>query len=401
MRIGAKLYKINKKALGAALLTAMALLSPAFALDFGGSLDDSTKVSTGDFSTFALDQKNNLSAWLKVPFNNSGTTYFAAEGKATFDYSAGDFAALGSGTPLFTLDLSLFKFATSLPLGNVSLNLSAGRFSVAETSGVVFSQVSDGLYLSYAAQRFNVSAYGGYTGLLNSQYVTMLDADSSTFSSDGTAVYACASPYVVVLGGVSFPYLFKNQTLGLEAVLAFGTKGVGGSNSGDSRLYFTAALNGPMAGSLFYTASTTLELEKFSALANLTKFSMTYFFDVKAASLGFAAVYASGSNGFLKPFMALTSNSALYDAAGTEYTGIVKAGVNGSVKPLEQLYVGGGADLAFDCSDGFGFKGFQWNASVKYQPFSDLQVSLSLDQFVGKDSSSNNAELTLGAVISF
>lgn len=379
-----------KKAIGAILIASAVL--PAAAVDFGGLLNDNTKFSGNQ--SLSLDQKNALSAWMRVPFNNAGTCYFATEGVVQYEYIQ------FTGQKLFTADCDLLKFGGIFNIGKSNkLILSAGRFYISDASGIIFAQNSDGIHLQFNMPMFTIKAYGGYTGLLNAQTVTMLNSATSTYSYDSTKPYALAAPYAIAGASFNAPYLFANQSLGVQFYGFFGTLD---STAGYNRMYGTLSLNGPLASKVFYTITSTIGTnDSFSTFGNLSQLQVNWYPAFKSMSVTLSGLYASGKNGPLSPFIGFTSNPSTTAFDSPEYSSIIKMGLSASIKPINALYVALGADCILGCPDTVSFKGFQWNASSRYQLFSDVQLGFSATQYFGSDSTTNKTALTAKAVISF
>ena len=388
---------ISKKIILSSLI--LTAVFDSFAFDFGGTVNDTTKYSGTGTSNLTLDQKNAATLWARTPFNNAGTLYLAAEGTAQWNY------VQNTNSTIWSADCTLFKFGG---IFNISTNskflLSVGRYPVTDATGLIFTQASDGILANLNMQRFTMSVYGGYTGLLNAQNITELNASDSAYTYDSTKVYDFAAPYAV--GGLTFtaPYLFANQTLGVQFYGFFGVPGIDDTTtSGYNRLYGTLSLNGPLASSVFYTLTSTIGTnDMFKTFGNLSQVQLGWYPSFKSSSISVKCVYASGKNGVLSPFVGFTSNSATVSVTAPQYTGLMMAGLSASIKPVAPLYISAGADCVFACpDDSFAYSGFQYNTTIRYQVMTDVQMTVLVNQYFAKDEADNKLTLTAKAVISF
>lgn len=350
--------KISK--LVASVLLALAA-SSAFAVDYGFLLDNNTAFKTDLKKNFYLKQKDTVTAWVKVPFGQNYNNYFIGEGLYRFEYNE-DSKQLKNYADLNLLKVVLFnKFAKG------SLTTNIGRFNVIDASGLVFTQNADGAFVKYANRVVEVSAYAGYTGLLNGNLIVMIDAPAFK-GCDEKKVYDFADKNIVGMVTGSFPYLFADQTLTVQALGAFRLDKIA-----YNRIYATLGLNGPIAGNLFYNLTGTFEFSSYNGanmkFSPLVKADISYYFPI--ASVGLKAVFAG------KDFTGITSQTALDSISEPEYTNLLKVGLNGSVKPVDCLVINASADVAFDGNKNYELKGFQAKASVDYQITSDVLLGAS------------------------
>ena len=382
------------------ILACAGLSAAVFAVDFGGSLDNYTRINTNNFSNWGLSQQDGLTAWLKVPFNPEGSLYLATEGTLFYRFNLPNFSDTSKSTSDFMADIGLLKLGGVFNINDNLLQLNLGRFYLTDVTGLVLSQTADGAQGVFTSNAFKVSVYVAYTGFTNALFGTMNNGPTSTFVPDYKKVYCFNSPYIVTGATFSAPYLFANQTVGAELYGMFGTGGPRGSNSGYNRTYVTLFMNGPIVKNLFYTLTSTLTFS--NGVSNLTVGTLTYYPDFKSASIAFNAVYASGETGGIKAFKGFSSNTATYAFNQPEYTNLLKFGLRGSIKPLENLYTSVGSDVVFDSGKDFGFRGVQWDASVKYQIFTDLQVGFVAKQFFDvKKDTNNNTSFSINASLAF
>lgn len=384
-----------------AILAGLLLGASAFAVDFGGSFDNLTKISTNTYEKWTLSQQDGLTAWLKVPFNDAGNLYLATEGSIFYRFSVPNLSNFSSNRSDFLFDIGLFKLGGVFNIGNGIVQLNLGRFYLNDVTGIILSQTADGVQGAYTNDLFKASVYFAYTGFTNSQFGTINDnSKTSTYVPNYKKPYSFNSPYIVTGATFSAPYLFANQTVGAEIYGMFGTKGLRGSNSGYNRTFLTLFMNGPIVKNLFYTLSTTLGFN--DGVSNLTMGTLTYYPDFMSSSISLDASYATGESGSIKAFRAFSSNQATYATNAPEYTGLLKIGLRGSIKPMESLYTSLGSDIVFDSGSDFGYRGIQWDANVKYQAFTDLQLALGFKQFFdSKKESNNNTSITFSASLAF
>lgn len=382
-------------------LTILCISVAAFAFDFGGEIDNISKFADENTEDgLKLDQKNNASLWINIPFGQT-SNYLLLKGRYQFEK---DF---GEETTTNALDIELAQAV----FNENGFNLSVGRFYNTDLSGYVFSQQGDGASLSYSTPGFSAAAYGFYTGLLNSQFVTILDPE---YEADDDAVYDLNPKYLV--SGVRaslLSFLGGEHSVSAEVSLAARLEG-----DSYNRLYAEGKLEGPlfMAG-LFYDVTGVVEFSKYSvddtddndgsetdflAGANL------YFYPgFKDSVIKAGTVFASGAdtdkNSSKNGFIGFTSMTAVNSLSEPEYNGIFKTGLSASLKPAPSFRLGAGADLIFDTADSsFDYTGFQYNADLDWQIASDVYAGAGLTQYFGKDNSDDDkTAITLRAAITF
>ncbi|MBO4319398.1 MAG: hypothetical protein J5857_02905 [Treponema sp.] len=384
-----------------AALLGLVLASSVFAVDFGGEIENNTKLSTRNFETWGLSQQDGLTAWLKVPFNESGNLYLATEGTLFLNCSIPNLSNASKGNVDFLVNIGLFKLGGVFNIGDNLLQLNLGRFYLTDVTGLVLSQTADGVQGVFTSDFFKASIYGAYTGFTNARFGSINDNPSkSTYVPDYKKVYSFNSPYIVTGATFSAPYLFANQTVGAEVYGMFGTPGLRGNNSGYNRTYLTLFMNGPIVKSLYYTLTTTLGFN--NGVSNLTVGTLSYYPDFKSSSVSLNASYASGETGSIKAFRSFSSNTATYASNSPEYSNLLKVGLRGSIKPIDSLYTTLGSDIVFDAGNDTGFRGIQWDATARYQVFMDLQVSLTAKQFFDfKENKNNNTSFSINASLAF
>ena len=389
---------MNCKKIFKALLLAQifSLAASASAIDFGGALKNATNIKGNSFSSLKLDQIDDLSLWVKVPFTKSGNIYLAAEGLYEFEYDQDKEKAFNR------LDLSLLKFAANLKLNDNSFSASAGRFMFSDLTGLIYRQNADGIYANYDMTTFNVSVYGAYTGLLNAGIVKMLDNPADVFECDEDMPYDLAQKYFVTAATFSLPRLAKTQNLSAQFLGAFKVDG-----TSYNRMYFTASIGGPIYKTIFYNASSTLGLQSFDGgsfdASNLSRLNFTWHLPFKSLALNLGGLYASGSNGPLEGFWGFTKINAYNSLRDPQHSGIFKASFLATAKPLEALLVYAGCDLIVDAAtSSASYKGFQYNLGADWQIFSDVKVGLGLLQYIDNDNSDEDkVQISLNAMISF
>lgn len=386
-----------------ALLLAASMFASAFAAEFGGTLGESVEIYTNDFDPVAMEEKTKLTLFFRTPLGPS--SYFVAEGKVAPTYDVNDISEFGDGDFLCPIDLTLFKYAYSMKTGaSSSLNIVAGRFGIVDASGYILNLPADALSVSYNSQNIVAGGYVGYTGLQNGINTVLLNGDLDDVDND---YYFCSSPFLLGQASVTFPYLFLNQSLGVEGLCAIGTKGPNGDNTDYNRFYGTLSLAGVLGARKFYNLSTTFGAEvidgDFDKVSNLTQLSFTcYIPEFYDCQLTFSGVYASGEQGPFAAFKGISSIESSFAMYAPDYSGLIKAGACATVKPMVNMLASLGADVIISCpDDSFEYAGVQVYGGLIYQIYTDLELGLSLHQYIGDDDKDNETSLTLGATLAF
>lgn len=298
-----------------------------FAFEWGGLFKENAKATVGNlediimFDTMAIRQSNSLALWMTTPFDESSNWYIS--GQMSYKYNL-DFTVLGR-TFTNIVDVDLLKVAGVIPVGVNNITLSAGRFFVADSTAKIFCQNTDGFLIKYSSLFMNISMYAGYTGLLNGYTVTMLnsagfeDSDNKVFLK----VYKKSRSYVPVTASITFPSLFLNQAVGLQAMAFFDV-----NKENDALLYIkanryygTLFMEGPIYGPVFYSMNTTFGSLDFKNVMNMSMLEVSVF--SKFVSTKFRVEYASGKHACFEPFVGFTSYTAYNSPAYPQYSGLL------------------------------------------------------------------------------
>ena len=379
-------------------------LSQAFSFETGGLLTNDSKFANVEKDgSLKLDQKNGVNFWLRAPLNEEGTNYFA--GEASFQTEI-DTSIEDSDKKLkLYADLNLFKFVFKNELDSGNLQFSLGRFFNSDLTGLIYSQNADGLRFDANLSRVTLSLFGSYTGLLNAKNITILDNDSPDLTDKEKTVYVLANKYAV--GGLTFslPHFAAGQTLSLEGFAAYSLE-----STKYNRFYGTFALNGPVVSPVFYSVSSTIGFAKYDeedmVKGNLSKASLSVYPDFKSMSVSLNGVYASGKQGPFKAFRGFTSSTAANSLAEPEYSGILKAGLSATIKPVSNLLLSAGGDIIFTAIDDIKQAGFQYSAGFNWQIVSDVSLGANFGQYIGKEDyeeqfGPNKTQLKITAAIAF
>lgn len=391
-----------KKVVQALLFTFCA--SGISALETGGLITNNTKIDITESDNVNLNQKDRASLWLKAPVSMDGQSYFIGEALYEFEYDKDE------DSIIHTVDSDLLKLVLTKNTEKGKLLLSAGRFFGTDISGYVYGQNADGLLLDYSGEKFGISLYGAYTGLLNSHTTTMISSDTfggAGFENDDDVLYCLAEKYAVSAFTVRLPDYVKNHSLSAQFLGTFRLE-----DEDFNRLYGSVCFNGALTPALYYNAGTTFGFMTYDSgklnVGNLSKLNLTYFIKKIPSSVSVNAVYASGEQGELSSFLGFTKAVASYSQDEPLYSGIIKAGLKGTVKPVSNLLLYAGADVLFDAADGdendkIAYSGLQYQAGADWQVFSDLKFGASLCQYFDKDNddSKNKTAIQIKAVLSF
>lgn len=378
---------------------------PAFSFEYGFFAGDNTsfKFDGEEYDVPILEQIESLSGTLRIPFDGSGLSYFAMEAGLTHTYDKTFEDGAGSDNDI-AADISVFRLSSYKDFSSGRLSVDAGRFFVSDLSGIILSQINDGLKVSFSSQAFDVSAYGGYSGLLNLKNVSVMDSSGTVYSPDDERdFYDFAAPYIV--GGLTFsaPYIVFNQTVSAECLAVVGTEGPADSPDDDeNRFYGTLSLNGPLSPIVFYNLSASLYSEDFSEFGVMGKAEVAVYPDFKSSSITVSASYASGNQGSMIPFVGFTQVTACLSADEPVYSGIMKCGLAGSMLPVEKLFLSLGGDAVWKNGDddSMEYYGVQFSTGLRYQMFSDVSLGLSASHFIGDSDDSSRTEFAFNAVIS-
>lgn len=379
----------------------------AFSAELSFFLGDNTdlKFDGEEYSEPRLKQSEAFSALAKIPFNKKGTTFLSLEASLSHSYEK-IFGDHENSENEFIADLNTLKFSSIIiECSAGKFFLDAGRLFLSDLSQTVFAQSLDGASAQFSASWLDVSAFGGYTGLLNLKNISIMNSSGYEWTPDDeNDFYDFCAPYIAGGVKISFPYLLLNQTISLEGLGFWDTEGPADSpEDEDNRFYGTLRLDGPLAPMLFYGLSGTACSTDFSDFGFLGKANISLFPDFKSSSVTLSASYASGDRGPFVPFIGFTQVTACLSADEPTYSGISKAGLSASIVPIDKLYCTVGGDAVFVDNDdsAFDYCGFQVYGNAKYQLFSDVALTFYASHFAGDSSDSSRTEIALNAVISF
>lgn len=356
-------------------------LVPAFAFEWGGLFTENAKVSIcsingniTDIASLSVRQSNGLSLWCKVPLKSDSSWYLASQASYRYNWDI----TLMDNYIDHIADLDLLKVTGTVKTSNGGFTLNAGRFIVMDNSGKIFNQNCDGVSAKYATQFISTSVYAGYTGLLNSKSVMILNEEgwADTGKTTGLPFYNLAHGYVPLTLSVDFPSLFLNQSLSFQAEAFFDV----GKYSIDTlnkinRYYGSLSISGPIAGPCYYSLVTVFGTVDFDNIMNYSALDFQMY--IKSISLKAGAEYASGKNGFLSPFIGFDSSTAYNSVYSPEYTGVILPQVEfGYSSNNFSTFLNGKLVLGIPESEII-LRGIDFSLKTYWNILSDLQLEVS------------------------
>lgn len=239
-------------------------------------------------------------------------------------------------------------------------------------------QPSDGAEIIFTNDLFSLGAYVGFTGLLNSNSVSINGKEMEKRHS----LYTEAPPFVLASVTAQFPYLFGQQSLSTNFYAAIDVH----PENKKHHMYATALLNGPIGNSLFYILSTSLGLTKSDnkdwQFSNLSSLEISTYLPL-SSMISWKTVFATGDTGMTSEFETFTVSSANMDES-LNYAGNIKTGIVATMRPVNSILLFAGADVFLNVmNDNMekGYAGTQWTFSTRWQIVSDVQLSISAGQF--------------------
>ncbi len=240
-----------KRALAA--FSALALLAaigaaPATALEWGGTLDNTTTPTySGSTQELTFQQEDKLALWLEAELNPR--LALTVQGSYTYDLDRP-----------YLFDVDILKLQGRFNLRDSSvLEVSLGRFRAVDFSTLLFTDNLDGAQAVWRSARANLSLTVGFLGL---ELMPVSTVSMSWADVNNDTIWA--PPRLLEMLQVELPELFGRQSLtaalvaqqdlrGEDQILPEGPS-VEFSNMGGrlSTEYLGASLRGPLAGSLYY-----------------------------------------------------------------------------------------------------------------------------------------------------
>ncbi|MBP3366756.1 MAG: hypothetical protein J6K96_07165 [Treponema sp.] len=353
-----------------AYLTACLCLASAAAFDYGFLLSNDSRIEAIGNNSYYLNQQNEVSAWLKIPFGKGVSHYLAAEGLYRFEYD--DRTSFDANYA----DLQLFKYVWGTDTGRGFLEIDAGRFFTADATSRIFAQNADGLRVSFTGGQYAVQISGSYTGLLNGNIVKMRNAKDFDLPDD-EKLYSLADKYVNAMVTATFPNVFLYQSVSVQGIAS-----VRINETMYNRFYGTISIAGPIYRSLMYDACASMGFSQYDESVTISPFAkgtVSYYFTETAVNLD---VLFAG-----KDFTGITSMTAYSSASEPEFTDILMAGISVLSKPADVSLFSAGFDAVFDGTEQYEFKGCQYNLGVVLQIASDVQSSIDWIQYIDAHSS--------------
>ncbi|MCR4940354.1 MAG: hypothetical protein K5930_09660 [Treponemataceae bacterium] len=359
------------------IILIFAAVSPVAAFDLGGQLD--TSISMGGRQWFTdnfggvIGATERASVWFRTPLPfgtlsleggwNLNVSYGFVWPLTLFDAQVFNF--------LNTLDLRLAKYNFAINIGSLAMDFNVGRFPLSDSTGLIFNQNIDALYVSLPFSLFTVSAGAGYTGLLNAKtsgvYGIPVDIPADSF-------YVFAPGYVAVLSRITAPSLIAGQTFDADVNLFINCNTTESSDS-RTRFYATVGAHGPIIPLLYYNASFCFGYamgpeQKLGVLGNA---GLSFYPNFLSSTISFNTLFVT------KDFLPFTDIPLSVDGM-IGCSNVLKLALAFSMKPVDKWLANTEVSLFYSSVDevsSFVLNELQANLNVKFQWFSDFCLSAS------------------------
>jgi hypothetical protein len=403
---------VKAKVLILCLVFLTAFLTSLCAIDWGGTIDNSTSLTYVGGDQWLQEDKAAL--WFSTPIGSS--LEFTAQGSYTFSYT-------NPGPIEHILDIDLLQLQGVFLLGQTQssqLTFRAGRFKSSDMTKFVLDDNFDGVELGWLTRVSNTVISLGYTGLQWERVST-----TSITRADETDSDNLAPPRLVGSLQAQFPELLSRQDLFASLIFQqdlrpedadFDTTGVGGRLSSQ---YFGLGISGPIVASLYHdtfaylgTGSAPSDLsgipEYAPILSFLSGFTLRYFIEEFLTSkVELGLLFSSGDEDFTvvpagyyegntlerATVFVPISRQELAVAFSPRLGNLIILDTGFSLKPAKNLQASLKGILFFrpttgpimdarSVSSDSKYLGTEFDGIVNFRPFSDLGASLSLGLFL-------------------
>lgn len=336
----------------------------AFSVNFGANLNSTfgifdSNVFPSKESNMLLSEKVDL--WMVNSFNEN--VLLRVQGS----YELGcDFETIYN-----QLDLSCLKLEMGFDISRDStINVDFGRFYVSDSDSTVYGNLIDGVNASLSLDDVEVDLFCGYTGLLNANSISIVN---SSKEKDSNKIYSLASGFLVAGNSLVANDIWQNNSISYD-VFAFLPMEKAENRS--TSIYGKASFFGNINTAFYHDFSAILGL--FYGEKTTTGFVLNgnfgWYPSFKNSTLGLNVLYASEN---YYPFI----DSGIVMGEDISLNGLLKIGINGSIKPLSNLYIGIMGDFVMDSKENkIAPDCFQWSSSLSWQIFSDMMFNINLIQ---------------------
>lgn len=337
---------------------------PMFSFDWGGSLDTSfsafdTEVLPTENTTLTIGEKATL--WGKLKINETLT--FQMEG--SYDVST-DFENVTQ-----SVNLDFFQLKMSLnPTSQAKLDFDLGRFSVADSSKLIFNNLIDGGRLKIDLSTLDLALFAGYTGLLNGKKLSVVN---SSVEIDPSSLYSFAPGYVAAGLSVDSKNILGNHLFGCE-VSAFIP--VDSEETRGTSAYVLLKANGPISKAVYYDAfaAVSLLINEETQTGIMANGVISYYPSfIKSYFTGNVTFATDTFVSFVDPRLLLAQENTL--------NGLLKIGMAGNLRLVDSFLISVNGDYIMKVVGAeMNSDSIQWTTSAVWNIFSDFQINMNLGQ---------------------
>lgn len=365
--------------------------------DIGFDFSSSAVNKPQDTVFTSFKNRERVSLWAKQNMDKDGNYNFSIQSSYFFIFSQvlapqkKRFAAVNA------LDLDLLKFSFSfLPTKNSSLLFDFGRYGFTDSTRIIFDQNIDGLYFAYKHVNVSLFLNAGYTGLLNA-YTTPVTVENSLQGNKNTKLYYLSPSYVQSSLLLHLPIGKYRYSLDTEILNFTETKA-----KGRTKTYLTVSANGAIIPNLFFILQATGLLSSGAGNNTLGLFvnaDLGYYFLKYGAKAGINTQWFSGGKYPFETFSETSASRLLL----IEHTNLWKMGAYASIKPIEDISIGGELNLLFKgtkVKDRSLYNGVEINTSLNYVLLDDVLFGLDIG-LLHQEEQNTKFAVGLKGIISF
>ena len=348
------------------------------AFEGGGMLKTGLGVDLGKNKT-NLSHFDSLSLWAKQNLDKEGNYNFAIQSSYLFNLKK-PIKPDGKLDLDHIVNLDMLKFSFLFPIGNDSLTIDAGRYNISDITAVILNQNIDGVYIAYKKTNFATYFNLGYTGLLNS-YVNPINAAGITsILKKQTKIYNLAPSFVHMSALFHVPFQSLRHAIDFDLNSFIATENPKNSNN-----YISISVNGPIVNRLFYLTSVSTSIltrvKRKPGIGFFLAGELDYYFEKYSSKLGLKAQFFSGGKTGFKSFTLSNVSKVTF----MEPTDLWKISLDGSIKPVNDLFLSTEAAIVTQPNMKSSFAGFEWDLSANYTIRQDISIITDLGMFMGKN----------------